>query len=93
MKRHKPTKEEIESSKRYKNLPDKEVSCSKCGMLEIVGPDVKSVICSTCVAIMVAPPENLYKHVPDEKRPRGWHRKPIYVSPSGKTYRYGKEVA
>ncbi len=92
MKRHKPTKDEVAASIKYKNLPNKELACSKCKMLEEVGPDVKSVICSTCVAEMAAPPENLYKNIPDEKRPRGWHRMAEYTSPSGKRYNYGKEV-
>jgi hypothetical protein len=89
-----PTKREMELSTKYKNSPNKELLCKVCSdNLVEVGPDVEAVTCSSCVAKMVAPPETTTKPIPDEKRPRGWHLRAEYVSPSGKKYAFGKEVS
>lgn len=72
----------------------KELDCAVCGnLVEGLLLDVKSVTCSRCVAKMVPSTDTVPKsNLPDEKRPRGWHKKPEYISPSGRKYHYGKEV-
>lgn len=70
------------------------LSCSCGTVVERLDADTASVICSSCVQTMVPAPSKP-KHIADankEKRPRGWHFKKKYVSPSGKVYSFGKEV-
>lgn len=67
----------------------KMLDCRICQTECKVGGDVISVLCWRCLTGMVAGPESSNAK-PDEKRPRGWHKKPEYISPSGKVYKYGK---
>lgn len=63
----------------------------ECGRLvEFVGQEAVRVICSYCVMKMIAPPD--FPEKPEEQRPRGWHKKQLYISPSGKRYRYGRQI-
>lgn len=82
-------------SKAYIKQRSKDLECSVCAELVCdVAPDAARVICPDCVQRMVPPPENpKTKHEPEEKHPRGWHFRAEYISPSGKRYRFGKEVA
>jgi hypothetical protein len=66
------------------------LDCSECFYSVRVALDTKSVVCSACVARQVAPPE--VKKPLEEKRPKGWHFKAEYISPSGKIYHKGREV-
>jgi hypothetical protein len=58
----------------------------------MVSKDVKSVICGRCTAQQVDPPEVKPPKTDDDKRPKGWHLKKEYISPSGKIYHRGREV-
>ena len=74
----------------YKPLP-----CSKCGkIVERVGFDSVSVICSWCVQKMIDPPKE-YKSSfrADEFKdfPRGWKRKRLYVHEDGRVFERGIE--
>lgn len=69
--------------------------CKECGEVEVeVGNDIVSVICSSCVARMSAPPPQMYtKKVvdPTDRKPRGWHFK-IYFEQNGVVYSKGEVV-
>ena len=92
LRRHKISKTTVESSIIRKG-GRKELECKEChNLVEDLLLDVKSVICSICVARMVPPTEIKLIKRSDEKHPRGWHLKKQYVSPSGKVYSFGKEV-
>lgn len=65
--------------------------CKECGIAERndIDPNVISWTCGLCVAKKCPFDEKI---TVKEKRPRGWHRKELYVSPSGVEYNYGKEI-
>lgn len=82
----------IKSVFNIKSRTKKEIECESCGTITEVPSDVKSIICSNCVILMVPPPENSKTTKPKEKRPRGWQFRKQYISPSGIMYSFGKEV-
>ena len=72
----------------YKPLP-----CSRCDrIVERVGFDAVSVICSKCTQQMVDPPKE-YKAANIEFKdfPRGWKRKKLYVHEDGRVFECGVE--
>lgn len=71
-----------------------DLNCKSCGaVVENLSSDVGAVTCDRCVQRLVAPPEMPVSKYNIEIRPRGWHLKKEYISPSGKMYEYGKEVS
>ena len=71
------------------------LECSKCGrFVDNLTPDIGSIECWVCIAGEAAAPMMPKQVVKKsgEERPRGWQRRKEYVSPSGKTYSFGKEV-
>ena len=67
--------------------------CKKCGSLvENLPSDTGAVTCWRCMALMTERPSQPKSTQPTEKRGRGWQFKKKYISPSGKEYRFGKEV-
>ena len=71
------------------------LSCACGNFVDDLTPDIRAVTCWICVAKAAAAPEMPKQAVKksEEERPRGWQRRKEYLSPSGKTYSFGKEVA
>lgn len=94
LKRRKLTKKQKAMQRKYTKMESQEyMVCRGEGCRTIfydVAPDVKSILCAGCVQ-KLCPWESKAKE-PKEKRPRGWHRKKHYISPSGIEYSYGKEI-
>jgi hypothetical protein len=65
-----------------------------CGaIVENCTADTRYVTCWRCVAKSVAPPtppKSMQRN--QETRPRGWHFREYYKSPSGQVYSFGREV-
>ena len=67
------------------------LECKKCGrIVENVGDEAKSAICSYCVIIAVGLPEEKKSYVPTG-RPAGWHFMNEYVDKDGNVFHKGKE--
>jgi hypothetical protein len=68
------------------------LECKKCGRLvENVGDDTKSVICSLCVLQAVGLPEEKKSYQPTG-RPPGWHFMSEFVDKDGNVFHKGKEM-
>lgn len=94
LKRKRATKTMKHADNIYFKSPKKDLPCSQCEtMVYEVGGDIRSVICSYCTMAMVPPPIAPKPKTAGEKKPRGWHLKRKYVSPSGVEYSFGKEVS
>ena len=91
LKARKLTKSGKKPSDRKKRNPRKTLLCDSCNRVSSpkLESDVVKWTCSYCVSEM-APWE---RKEPKEKRPRGWHRKKLYISPSNIAYSYGKEIS
>ena len=79
----------------YKRGERKALEC-RCGrIVEGLGSDIGAVTCWICTAKQSAPPimPKQISHEVKEERPRGWQKRKEYVSPSGQTYSFGKEVS
>ena len=72
----------------------KTMECSKCGRLvEKVGYEAKSVVCSYCVFSMVGFPEETKPAYKPTGRPAGWHWMKEFVDKDGNVFHKGKEVS
>ena len=70
----------------------KAMECSKCGRLvEKVGYEAKSVVCSHCVLITVGFPEETKPSYKPTGRPAGWHWMTEFVDKDGNVFHRGKE--
>ena len=70
----------------------KVMKCSKCGRLvEKVGYDAKSVVCSYCVHSAVGLPEETTPAYKPTGRPAGWHWMKEFVDKDGNVFHRGKE--
>ena len=70
----------------------KAMECSKCGRLvEKVGYEAKSVVCSHCVLANVGFPEETTSVYKPTGRPAGWHRMKEFVDKDGNVFHRGKE--
>ena len=71
----------------------KAMECSKCGrIVEKVGYDAKSVVCSYCVFSAVGFPEETKPAYKPTGRPAGWHWMKEFVDKDGNVFHSGKEV-
>ena len=71
----------------------KAMECSKCGRLvEKVGYEAKSVVCSHCVLANVGFPEETTPAYKPTGRPAGWHWMKEFVDKNGNVFHKGKEV-
>ena len=71
----------------------KAMECSKCGRLvEKVGYEAKSVVCSHCVLANVGFPEETTSVYKPTGRPAGWHWMTEFVDKDGNVFHRGKEV-
>ena len=71
----------------------KAMECSKCGrVVEKVGYDAKSVVCSYCVFSKVGFPEENKSVYKPTGRPAGWHWMKEFVDTDGNVFHKGKEV-
>ena len=71
----------------------KAMECSKCGrVVEKVGYDAKSVVCSYCVFSKVGFPEETKPAYKPTGRPAGWHWMKEFVDKDGNVFHSGKEV-
>ena len=71
----------------------KAMECSKCGrVVEKVGYDAKSVVCSYCVFNTVGFPEENKTVYKPTGRPVGWHWMKEFVDTNGNVFHRGKEV-
>ena len=71
----------------------KAMECSKCGRLvEKVGYEAKSVVCSHCVLANVGFPEETKPSYKPTGRPAGWHWMTEFVDKDGNVFHKGKEV-
>ena len=71
----------------------KAMECSKCGRLvEKVGYEAKSVVCSYCVLTAVGFPEETKPSYKPTGRPAGWHWMTEFVDKDGNVFHKGKEV-
>ena len=70
----------------------KAMECSKCGrIVEKVGYDAKSVVCSYCVFSKVGFPEENKSVYKPTGRPAGWHWMKEFVDKDGNVFHKGKE--
>ena len=70
----------------------KTMECSKCGrIVEKVGYDAKSVVCSYCVHSAVGLPEETTPTYKPTGRPAGWHWMKEFVDKDGSVFYRGKE--
>ena len=70
----------------------KAIECSKCGrIVEKVGYDAKSVVCSYCVFSKVGFPEETKPAYKPTGRPAGWHWMKEFVDKDGSVFYRGKE--
>jgi hypothetical protein len=70
----------------------KAMECSKCGrVVEKVGYDAKSVVCSYCVFSKVGFPEETKPAYKPTGRPAGWHWMKEFVDKDGNVFYRGKE--
>ena len=70
----------------------KAMECSKCGRLvEKVGYEAKSVVCSHCVLANVGFPEETKPSYKPTGRPAGWHWMTEFVDKDGNVFHSGKE--
>ena len=70
----------------------KAMECSKCGrIVEKVGYDAKSVVCSYCVFSAVGFPEETKPAYKPTGRPAGWHWMKEFVDKDGNVFHSGKE--
>ena len=70
----------------------KAMECSKCGRLvEKVGYDAKSVVCSYCVFSAVGFPEETKPAYKPTGRPAGWHWMKEFVDKDGSVFYRGKK--
>ena len=76
----------------YKAPSYKAMECSKCGRLvEKVGYEAKSVVCSHCVLANVGFPEETTPAYKPTGRPPGWHWMKEFVDKDGNVFHRGKE--
>ena len=70
------------------------LNCACGNYVDDLTPDIRAVTCWICIAKAAAAPAMPKQSVKksEEERPRGWQRRKEYLSPSGKTYSFGKEV-
>ena len=70
----------------------KAMECSKCGrIVEKVGYDAKSVVCSYCIFSAVGFPEETKPAYKPTGRPAGWHWMKEFVDKDGNVFYRGKE--
>ena len=70
----------------------KAMECSKCGrVVEKVGYEAKSVVCSYCVLTAVGFPEETKPTYKPTGRPAGWHWMKEFVDKDGNVFHSGKE--
>ena len=70
----------------------KTMECSKCGrIVEKVGYDAKSVVCSYCVFSKVGFPEETKPAYKPTGRPAGWHWMKEFVDKDGSVFYRGKK--
>ena len=70
----------------------KAMECSKCGRLvEKVGYEAKSVVCSHCVLANVGFPEETTPAYKPTGRPAGWHWMSEFVDKKGNVFYKGEE--
>lgn len=69
--------------------------CCKCGS----GPhpsnsNVIDLVCGDCfqLEILCLDAADKREKATEKGRPRGWHRRKLFVSEDGKTYSFGKEI-
>lgn len=85
------TKEQIRNLNKsgVKTLMCKNDDCNN--LIKRASVDAHSAICWLCTYKM-APYAPTEKSSPEDNLPRGWHRRRLFKSSSGKFYSYGKEV-
>lgn len=70
---------------------ERQILWCECGRSKEVSGDVVAFTCEFCVTRLVGIPDETNTK-PKEKRPRGWHLRKVYVSPSGQVYHKGRLV-
>jgi hypothetical protein len=67
-------------------------SCNRCGrIVDNVGEEAKSVVCSNCTMMLVGLPEEPKQKI-STGRPAGWHWMKEFVDKDGTVFHLGKEV-